>query len=594
MKKIIVKIANIFPILLIFVLWLSSCSKQPQYADSYVIQKDGLFGLIDSLGNEIISPKYLYIEPIQKDGVALAVIDTMYSMTPDSSLFGLRNIPVLNIKYGYVNKDEKFIFSKPSFVKIPIYGQFDSICAFPTFCDNFSFYGGLAIAQDTTTYRYGYIGLNGDTIIPAKYHQARVFNQGRAAVQLDYDGSSKQSGKWGLINPQDQPICDFVFSQLTTPFNGRAIAEIFSIEKQRKEIIEGEISKDTDGKIILDKSKSYTTEADGSPVFTNKIFLVDENGKVVKEGLNMMYQYSNFSKDGIAVAIPNKIGNYLGCGYRFINKDGEFIKPLEINDLTGEQIQEIMESKFFIDDILPVDIEFKDATRFSSGYAAVKIEDFWIFVDSQLLIRGNKETPIYEDALPFSYGLAGVKLNGKYGYIDKTFNISIPCKYDSCAIAGRNLCRVYSGERKQNGFSIVSYINKKNEVVWQNIDYEGNFFEKPKGKPNGVWKEGFPYVYIGKDYTIVWILLTLFIVTGISYWIVKRNKNKKRDMAKSYAKNIETASLIIESQKSDSSNQVLTRANADTNPPYDISVDKKIKKEEKRTIDERLNDILGF
>lgn len=588
------KTEHIFPILLILVLWLSSCTKQPQYRDSYIIQKDGLFGLIDSLGKEIVIPKYIYIEPIRKDGVALAVIDTIYTSVRDSSFLGIRNIPILNIKYGYITSKDKFLFPEPSYVKIRIEDYMDSIQTFSKFCQEASFYGGLAIAQDTTTFLYGYIGLDGDTIIPAKFREANRFNDGRAAAQLDSKNGLKGSGKWGLIDPKGKNVCDFVFNHIETPVNRRAIASIMTINKEEGGVIEGEIGIDKNGNAFIDKTKATVIEASDDPIYSTTIFLVDDNGKVIKEDMDMTFQYSNFNKDGIAVAIPNRLAELFGRGYRFIKKDGEFLKPIDVTNITEEQAQKIIESKYFLNEMLPEDIEFADASRFTDGYAAVNLGRAWIFVDSQLIPRGNEEHPIYEDALPFSYGLAGVKLKGKYGYIDKEFNITIPCKYDSCAIAGRNLCRVYSGKRTQSGFSIVSYINKQNEIVWQNIDYQGDFFEKSEKKQNGIWKEGISYVYIGKDYTIVWILLTLFTIAGISYWAVIQTKRRNRNNAKSSAKNIETTFPIKESNEPDSSKLILAKENVGTNPPDDISEDKNINEEEKKTIDERLNDILGF
>lgn len=74
-----------FLILVLFT--LMACERKPAYVDSYVIEKDGMFGLIDSIGNEIVTPRFLSIEPIQKDGIALAIIDTIYTSVRDSSFF---------------------------------------------------------------------------------------------------------------------------------------------------------------------------------------------------------------------------------------------------------------------------------------------------------------------------------------------------------------------------------------------------------------------------------------------------------------------------------------------------------------------------
>lgn len=578
---------------------LVACQKEPRYVDSYIISKDGKYGLIDSLGTEIVKPRFQFIEPIQKDGVALAIIDTIYASVRDSSFLGDRNIPVLNIKYGYITNEDKFLFSKPSYAKIKINSYLDSITAYSNFCQNFSFYGGLAAVQDTLTMKFGYIGLDGDTIISAQFHSVKRFNQGRAAVQLDYAVGQKNSGKWGLIDPTGKHVCDFVFTNIESPINNRSLAGIVIVDREKGGTIEGELSKDENGKVYVDKSKAQTIGESDSPTFSSKTFLVDENGKVVNDNLNMMYQYSNFSKDGIAVAIPNGIGQFLGAGYGFINKDGEFIKPIDVNNLSEEQAKRIVESKYFLNELLPADIEFADATRFTDGYAAVNLGRAWIYVDKELIPRGNEEYPIYEDALPFSHGLAGVKLDGKFGYINKDFQLVIPCKYDSCAIAGKNLCRVYSGDRTENGFSIISYINRQNNVVWQNVVYNSNYFNEKSDTPTiGKWRD-FDYVYMGKNYTIVWILIGLGVLLFTIIFFARLH-NRRRKVIKDNCEHISNSAPQQASiQKIDEEQGIEIEQSIDTIESKVNDNDKKenqiLEKDKllKQSIENRINDILN-
>lgn len=501
---------------------LMACERKAAYIDSYVIEKNDLYGLIDSTGNEIVAPRFLSIEPIQKDGVALAIIDTLYTTTMVSSVHGHKNIPVLNIKYGYVTSGDTFLFPKPSYVKIRIENHMDSIHAYSKFCQEASFYGGLAIAQDTTSFLFGYIGLNGDTIIPAKYRTACRFNEGRAAVQLDFKPGLNGSGKWGLINPEGNPVCDFVFNQLATPFNRRALASVTSVNKQEGGAVNGEINLDKNGNAYIDKSKATVIEGNDSPTLITTLFLVDENGKIINECLNMMYWYANFTKDGIAVAVPNRIGKFLGAGYRFISEDGEFIEAVDVKNLT-EEARDIFNSKYFLGELLPKDIEFADATRFTEGYAAVNLGRAWIFIDKQLIPRGSSENPIFEHALPFSHGLAGVKLKGKFGYINKNFDIVIPCKYDSCAIAGKNLCRVYGGQKTRIGYSIISYIDRSGKIIWQNVNYGGNYWDKETKKHN--WRE-FNYAYIGKYHWPLFLIIPFIVIIIAILIVLKRHKKK--------------------------------------------------------------------
>lgn len=595
MKNICKNISN-GTLLILTLFALMACEREPAYVDSYVIEKGGLYGLIDSTGNEIVEPRFLSIEPIQKDGVALAIIDTIYTSVRDSSFLGIRDIPVLNIKYGYMTAEDKFLFPEPSYVKIKIEGYMDSIRAYSRFCQEASFYGGLAVVQDTTTLLYGYIGLYGDTIIPAKYRSASRFNEGRAAAQLDYKEGMNGSGKWGLIDPEGNNVCDFVYNQIETPVNKRAIASITTVNKQEDEVIEGEISLDENGNAYVDKSKAVVIEASDSPTFSTTIFLVDENGKIINENMNMMYQYSNFSKDGIAVAVPNRLAELFGAGFRFISKDGDFIETLDANDITEEQAKKILESNFFLGELLPKDIEFADATRFTEGYAAVNLGKAWIFIDKQLIPRGNNENPIYENALPFSHGLAGIKLNGKYGYINTKFNVIIPCKYDSCAIAGKNLCRVYGGRKIENGYSIISYIDREGKVIWQNVNYEGNYWKNKDGKPKHVWRE-FKYTYIGKNYLPLFIIAAIVAVITIIL-IISRQRKKRTPLNKD--KKVTSADRIDNDKLVQTSDTPMSgqKVTYDSQLLKNKDVDQKFLDESGNTaipsVDERLDDILNI
>lgn len=562
------KFCNI-TLIILSVFTIIACERKPTYVDSYVIEKEGLYGLIDSNGNEIVAPRFLTIEPIQKDGVALAIIDTIYTSVIDSTFIGIRNIPVINIKYGYVTSEDKFLLPEPSYVKIKTERYINPKQAYSRFCQEASFYGGLAVAQDTATLLYGYIGLNGDTIIPAKYRTAYRFNEGRAAVQLDLKKGVNDIGKWGLIDPDGKNICDFVFNKLETPIHKRAIATIITVDRQGGGRIDGEINIDENGHAYIDKSKATILEASDDPTITRTIFLVDENGKIINENMNMMYQYSNFSIDSIAIAIPNQIAKLFGAGFQFISLDGEFIEPLNANNITEEQAEKIIESKYFLGDLLPEDIKFTDATRFSEGYAAVNLGKAWIFVDKQLIPRGSDENPIYEDALPFSHGLAGIKLNGKYGYINNNFNVVIPCKYDSCAIAEKNLCRVYGGRKNVKGYSIISYIDRKGKIIWQNVNYVGNDWEKEVEKNNQVWRQ-FEYSYIGKNYWplfIIILIIFLIIILLIISRYENKNSEKNKEQENVNANNREKTSDTLQSEKQATNESSLQLNDSKVLPP---------------------------
>ena len=63
-----------------------------------------------------------------------------------------------------------------------------------------------------------------------------------------------------------------------------------------------------------------------------------------------------------------------------------------------------------------IPFKYDEADFFSEGFAGVKLNGKWGFVDKS----GKVVVPIkYEDGRSFSEGLAAVKLNGKWGFISR-------------------------------------------------------------------------------------------------------------------------------------------------------------------------------
>ena len=73
------------------------------------------------------------------------------------------------------------------------------------------------------------------------------------------------------------------------------------------------------------------------------------------------------------------------------------------------------------DDVVVIPAIYDDAMDFSEGLAAVKLNDNYGFID----YSGNEVIPFkYDFAYSFENGKAGVKLNGKWGTIDKQGNFT--------------------------------------------------------------------------------------------------------------------------------------------------------------------------
>lgn len=109
---------------------------------------------------------------------------------------------------------------------------------------------------------------------------------------------------------------------------------------------------------------------------------------------------------------------------------------------------------FELDDKVVIPAKYDSANFFKEGLARVRLNGEWGYIDK----TGKEVIPLrYDDARSFSEGLASVKLNGTWGFIDKTDKVVIPIKYDFAFRFSEGLARV-----KLNG-------------KWGKIDKQGNF-----------------------------------------------------------------------------------------------------------------------
>lgn len=501
---------------------LISCDDRIKYIDSYVIEKNGKYGLIDSLGNEILPPTYLQVRKISNSGLAIVVLDTIISHNNEKrntwSLL-LQPHDTLKVKYSYVNHEGKFQFPEP-FVGCELIGEgMNADDLLYEFCINHTFKCGLAVITDSISLLNGYINISGDTVIPISYVKASYFSEDIAPVlaKVETDSAShsvvENTGKYGFIDKAGNKVSDFKFFYLTTCHHNRAIASIFyNREIEEGETIDGEITKE--GKLV----KKQIERKGGDTETGWATYLVDGKGQIIEQ-LSVAHRYNNFTEDSLAVIEPNGLGAFFGMGYNFLDYDGSIYKT--DSKLSEDEKIYMMDNNQMCKGHMSDDFVKMAVTYFSEGYAGVMVGyKEWVFVDKNMMVWQPEEEP-YQNILPFSFGLAAVKYNGKWGYVDTDFNYVISLKYDSCGIAGRNLCKVYNSIREP---FITSYINRKGEVVWQNIEYSTNISQKNKdGNVNyGKWRY-FDYKYEPKSGSIAWyvaLCVIAFVLPG-GFWCYK-------------------------------------------------------------------------
>lgn len=89
---------------------------------------------------------------------------------------------------------------------------------------------------------------------------------------------------------------------------------------------------------------------------------------------------------------------------------------------------------------------FDDAKPFANGeYTAVKLGDVWAFADKSGNLLSDKR---YEDARPYSSGIAAVKIDGKWGFVNSGEELIIAAEFDDARdFNSSGGCFVYRDEK---------------------------------------------------------------------------------------------------------------------------------------------------
>lgn len=223
---------------------------------------------------------------------------------------------------------------------------------------------------------YGFSNKSGKPIIPPKYGAVKPFSEGLAPVY--------ETGRWGFINSEGKMTIEPDFWDADNFSDGLAAIH----QKGGWGYI------DRTGKVVVQprylQARRFSEGV--APVKGETGWLFVDNAGRPAAGLSGFEDAKNFSGGLAAVKGGGK--------WRFITHKGK--------------------KKF--------DLEFTKVSSFNEDLAAVQEEENGKcgFIDrlGHYVIR-----PVFEDAMPFSEGLAAVRLNKRWGYINKSGNMQIPNDY---------------------------------------------------------------------------------------------------------------------------------------------------------------------
>lgn len=423
-------------VLTTLMIMLIGCTSSPKQL--YMIKEDGKCGFIDSLGNKVIEPSYIFAAKFS-DGVALVVTDT--TQLPEL---------VLKLDYHYINEHGKTVGRKNYTAYIDV---LDRLAKKGPNMSSFSYSEGKALFQThiepeddnnnfLSSIRYGYINKKGEVIIPCKYNNGDLFHEGKTMVQETYENAKvndiHDDLKWKVINEKGESLTDYMFYEKQSFTNNRCLA-------------------------------SFLTKRDSSGVQKQIFVLLNENAKIIK----------TFPYGGEKILVDEYIIDQAGP-MTMINISSQALYALDGSEVTPSREMspaelEVLSQKRGFLFTLDEDLCISYVKGFSEGLCVCttggKNADKWFFTDIHWSLYGDRDNEVYvfEDALPFSSGLAAVKMDGKWGYINHDFKIVIPCQYDKAESFNGSLAYVESGF---SNLKIRSYINKSGMPVWQDSSFD--------------------------------------------------------------------------------------------------------------------------
>jgi hypothetical protein len=222
---------------------------------------------------------------------------------------------------------------------------------------------------------FGFSDKSGKPVIPPRYGAVKLFSEGLAPVY--------EAGRWGFIDSEGKMQIESDFWDADSFSDGLA-----AVHKGGWGYI------DRTGKVVVSprylQARQFS-EGVASVKDPSGWLFVDKTGKPV-DGLSGFGDAKSFSGGLAAVQVGDK--------WRFTTHEGK--------------------KKF--------ELEFTKVSNFSEGLAAVQEakNGKYGFIDSSgtYLIQ-----PVFEDAMPFAEGLAAVRLDKRWGYVNKSSEMRIPNSY---------------------------------------------------------------------------------------------------------------------------------------------------------------------
>jgi len=365
----------------------------------------------------------------------------------------------------YLKINGKYIFVDSATMKPVIEKEFDEALAFTE-----------SFAPVKLNGKYGYIDKSGKQLTEFKYDDADGFKKGMARVFLNEKGT--------YIDTTGKELFPFKYTGLWEFTDGIAYAMVDEkwgwIDRTGKEIVpptydwisdfsEGFAKVELNGKFgFVNKTGTvvipirYDDAMDFSKGvavmgLNNKYGFIDKKGKEIIP-LKYHHASTSFGEHLLVTIDSGKVGFRRG----YIDKTGKTIIPVRYSDIReftkGIYLVKLGNKIQLINSALKKQAEwdtYESWRNVSEGIAFLEIKKGlpdggkWVMISSE----GKEITSTHFDACgEFKNGIASVKIDGKYSFIDKTGKPLFDGKYDNCYSFNNN--RLTRVQQNSNWFYV--------------------------------------------------------------------------------------------------------------------------------------------
>jgi hypothetical protein len=192
--------------------------------DFFRVKIGGLYGYINRQGKIVCPPRFKWASNFSESLAKVSIEDKEGFIDVDFNVVILEDFknvyPFSGSRAVVQNKADQYgVIDKDGRMVVP-FGRFSRIISFN---EGLSAFEEVAANGETKT---GFINLDGDVVLPAKYLSASSFSEGVSVVMIP----GGEYGRYGGINPSGEFVIEPKFSQLGYFSDGLAIACVDSLK----------------------------------------------------------------------------------------------------------------------------------------------------------------------------------------------------------------------------------------------------------------------------------------------------------------------------------------------------------------------------